>query len=131
MTLDLDEAIAHCHEKAEEQKQKANSINNNGYGLEADQLNEQSNCLECANEHQQLAEWLTELQERREADRWIPVSERLPDNDDFVLVYDNLEMFVAWFSEEHGWCSFDGNFDENTPIIAWKPLPKPYKENDK
>ena len=128
MTFDIDMAIQHCQEKAKELRAEADSLND----CKSDYFNNQkSDCMECANEHEQLAEWLEELKARREADRWIPVSERLPDNDDFVLVCDNLEMFVAWFSEEHGWCSFDGNFDENTPIIAWKPLPEPYKENDK
>lgn len=59
----LDEAITHCKEKAEENRQKA--------GFETDNLrymmsdDERSDCLECAKEHEQLAGWLEELQELR------------------------------------------------------------------
>ena len=112
--MTLDEAITHAREVAKENREMA-----------------VPGCDERAAEHEQLAAWLTELKERREADRWIPVSERLPENDEYVLVYDNSDMFVAWFSKKLGWCSFDGDFDEHTPIIAWKPLPKPYESEDK
>ena len=54
MTLDLDGAISHCHEKAKELRAEAVSQAHN------------PECEECANEHEQLAEWLTELKEARE-----------------------------------------------------------------
>lgn len=63
--LDLDGAIKHAEEKAEELKQKA--------GFETDNLrymmsdSERLDCLECAKEHEQLAEWLKELKAYREA----------------------------------------------------------------
>lgn len=124
MIDNLTEAISHAREVAKERNETAN-LTPTEYG---DYIN---SCRECAKEHEQRAEWLEELAERREADRWIPVTERLPENDEYVLVYDNSDMFVAWFSKEFGWCSFDGNLDEYTPITHWRHLPKAPESEDK
>jgi ankyrin repeat protein len=64
--------------------------------------------------------------------KWIPVSERLPETNDDVLVTDGVDMFVAWCSRKNmwqEWMSSDNNFERNTPIIAWMPLPEPYRED--
>ena len=55
---DLDDAIKHCYEKAAElrAKAKANKLD----------VVEAAECLECAEEHRQLAAWLTELKQLRE-----------------------------------------------------------------
>ena len=56
--MTLDEAIKHCEEKAKEQRIIAkNTSYSDTYILK---------CFECAEEHEQLAEWLKELKERRE-----------------------------------------------------------------
>jgi uncharacterized protein Yka (UPF0111/DUF47 family) len=61
MINNLDEAIKHCEEVAERQETNANSFEN------GDDFNKSliTNCLECAKEHRQLAEWLKELKESR------------------------------------------------------------------
>lgn len=59
--MNLNEAIAHCEEKAEELNQRAESAENNGQYQFSDE------CKECANEHKQLAEWLKELETLRKA----------------------------------------------------------------
>ena len=114
MTFDIDMAIQHCHEKAK--------------GLRAEAVSQAHNpeCEECANEHEQLAEWLEELKARREADRWIPVSERLPEEYGEYLItgrygYVGKDIYNDHFKE----------FNKGNTVIAWKPLPEPYKENDK
>lgn len=68
------------------------------------------------------------------ADKWISVKDNLPDKNDFVLVYDGSDMFVAWYENEgmsEGWHSFDETYDRYTPIIAWRPLPKAPESEDK
>lgn len=53
MINSLDEAIKHCEEVAEENEKNAKSINN---------IYKKS-CLECAEDHRQLAAWLKALKE--------------------------------------------------------------------
>ena len=64
--MTLDEAIKHCLEKAEENDNCANKCEavygeDNGI-IEA--------CRECAADHRQLAEWLTELKEAKRLLKW-------------------------------------------------------------
>lgn len=69
-----------------------------------------------------------------EQTRWIPVSEGFPKHKDILVMDKGEDMFVAWYESEglhEGWHSTDNRFDYDTPIIAWKPLPTPYKEGDK
>lgn len=59
--MTLDEAIKHCEEKAKELREKA-KIYEGQFLWERDA----EDCQECAEEHEQLAEWLTELKAYRE-----------------------------------------------------------------
>lgn len=61
--LDLDSAIQHCEEKAKEQRAKSVRYFNGGYRSQLDG----KSCLKCAEEHKQLAEWLTQLKRIKEA----------------------------------------------------------------
>ena len=54
--LTIDEAIKHCNDKAEELRCDFHTKTNRS---------DRNDCLECAKEHEQLAEWLTELKELR------------------------------------------------------------------
>ena len=56
--MTLDEAIQHCLEVAEQKEQEAK---------EAHVLSGMD-CLECASEHRQLAEWLRELKRYKECE---------------------------------------------------------------
>lgn len=60
MIKSIDEAIQHCEEVAEEQKEKAKRIGE----LIHDEMYDY--CLERAADHRQLAEWLRELQAYRD-----------------------------------------------------------------
>ena len=54
--MTLEQAIQHCKEKAEELTDLALTLDGQQY----------ADCAECASEHHQLAEWLTELKHLRE-----------------------------------------------------------------
>lgn len=59
--MTIDEAIAHAREVANTQRGKSGICLQNG--LECEHF---SDCLKCAREHEQLAEWLEELKTYRE-----------------------------------------------------------------
>ena len=70
---------------------------------------------------------------------WIPVEQRLPENDDFILLsFDNFSIpMIGRYEElEDGGGSFYlGDCDEddtcmanNLFVNAWMPLPKPFRE---
>lgn len=119
--MTLDEAIQHCKERAEEKRKDYERAD--AYNLPSD------GCLKCAEEHDQLASWLEELKDRREADRWIPVSERLPEKEGDYLV----DCKERHFAIEH----FYFSIADRTPywsgmrkVYAWRPLPERYKESE-
>ena len=61
--MTLEEAIKHCEEKAAELRKEADDCKEI-YKEQCEKPNYKSyisNCLECAEEHEQLAEWLKEL----------------------------------------------------------------------
>ena len=67
---------------------------------------------------------------------WIPCSERLPSEDGRYLVcmdweYDNMEV-LRWADGWNCHRDYDGKIHreseiDGADIIAWMPLPKPYK----
>lgn len=73
---------------------------------------------------------LQELVNKAESFEWIPVSERLPEQSlNSVLGWDAYRercCFVQYYNNE--WIL--GNH-ETVKIIAWMPLPEPYKEKEK
>ena len=77
-------------------------------------------CRRCG--HQEI-EW-------EDTGRWIPISERLPENDEMMLVTcraknGNLSVNRAYYMDGcwHGSGSMAG-------VTAWMPLPEPYREED-
>ena len=71
------------------------------------------------------------------AQQWISCNERLPEEDDdyLVTVDDEDARFVAECSYDSifGWGFYSDvgdEFLEISNVIAWQPLPEPYKEGD-
>ena len=65
--MSLDEAIAHAREVAEKQRKDNNNCKyKKQYGCKGCAEYYSKPCIECAREHEQLAEWLEELKELRE-----------------------------------------------------------------
>ncbi|MGN0481591.1 MAG: DUF551 domain-containing protein [Lachnospiraceae bacterium] len=66
---------------------------------------------------------------------WIPCNERLPEDDSICIItvkYPNNETVVdyGWF-DRIGVCWYVGTQAFRTSnIIAWQPLPEPYKERE-
>lgn len=70
---------------------------------------------------------------QRGAVRWIPVSDRLPENDDWVIVTILDEWGdTPWEYTDFGWYLEAGNCwvidaKQRTDVIAWMPLPEPWE----
>ena len=58
---------------------------------------------------------------------WIPVSERLPENGNYLVTMadndckDVRYLEISWFNPITKWSL------GNTDVVAWMPLPEPYK----
>ena len=74
--------------------------------------------------------------------KWIPVSEALPENTEFVLLtirrldksYNQIPFisvgYISW-NQTAWWCAHDGDCDaHNVEVLAWMPLPEPYEEGE-
>ena len=58
--------------------------------------------------------------------KWIPVTERLPEKHGAYLVYDKEEVLMGYYSTfDRDWTGMNGFPLVN--VIAWMPLPEPYK----
>ena len=58
------------------------------------------------------------------AQQWIPCSERLPDNDESVLISNSHGVTKAWWNGRF-WTSIA--VKKYKTVTAWMPLPEPYK----
>ncbi len=77
-------------------------------------------------------ELIDELQEAIEQDEkengWIPVSERLPEDGTYITTLDG--ELVGQEEPFTGMCGIEnGKWDDEDCVIAWMPLPEPYKED--
>lgn len=89
-----------------------------------------------------IEQLLADLEQDEKENGWIPASERLPEEDGRYLVtfksgikicmvgYDSCRRTVLGYPIGHGWYSLGkAQYYAEDSIIAWMPLPKPYKED--
>ena len=80
------------------------------------------------------------IEDQPQVGGWIPVSERLPEDEYGVLVTVNGKhnnttfidaLEIAEYDSTDGWI-VEGYLDWINPdVTAWQPLPEPYKESEK
>ena len=81
--MTINEAIKHEEEVAVQQIEKANALDNIPlFGMSKDDIEEIKECYKCSKEHEQLAEWLKELQAHRYA--WAKLREDIRDEAEFA-----------------------------------------------
>lgn len=70
-----------------------------------------------------------ELRKAREAQRWIPVTERLPEHEDPVLCFiKNGQQDILQFDKfENLWVGMQWKYKRHA-VTHWMPLPEPPKE---
>ena len=106
-----------------------------------DVIEKEINTIPSADLNAEFAEWgKLWFKEELEADRpqgWIPCSERLPSEKDYigdVVIWctDKSIVGVGWYYEStKSWATIDDTFPPILgEVIAWMPLPKPWKGAD-
>lgn len=96
------------------------------------------------NKKQELVNRLAMYEDREDAKdtnvlgKWIPYSEKLPEDESYILVsFENATMpDIARYEENDEGGTFYPGDDEKSYssyglfVNAWMPLPEPYKQND-
>ena len=135
--MTLDEAITHAEDVAKEQDKLSKRYDDaSGYSRSHNddiRTSDAKKCERCAEDHRQLAEWLKELKLLREQTRWIPVSERLPEEGGKYICWfkeqkRDIVTMVAWQPKLRSW-NLTGNM-AYWKVFAWMPLPKTYKPQE-
>jgi len=82
-------------------------------------------------EYWQAGEMAIEALKKQEEDRWVSVTERLPEeNGRYIICYEDTTTFLDYFNGK--WFFPLGKHamacEETGTIVAWRPLPEPFQE---
>lgn len=82
-------------------------------------------------EYWQAGEMAIDALKKQEQERWIPVTERLPEeNGRYIICYEDTTTFLDYFNGK--WFFPLGKHamacEETGTIVAWRPLPEPFQE---
>ncbi len=77
--------------------------------------------------NEEYSKMAKELAELRQQNQWIPVSERLPEPGIYLVTCDDKDYPVKRMRMK-GICFYDHNGIYDGKVLAWMPLPEPYKE---
>lgn len=69
-----------------------------------------------------------EALKKQKTGKWIPCSERKPKQQQQVIITDEGDVLTGYINSLNEWMDFHGNRLKG--VIAWMPLPEPYKENE-
>lgn len=73
-----------------------------------------------------IAECIKAIEEQPKTDMWIPCSERLPEDGFYLCTLDG--ELCGQEEPFTGMCGIEnGVWDEPDCVIAWQPLPEPYR----
>lgn len=128
--MSLDDRIAvHMAISALEQMEKAQSEHNPDDERKIADLHKMVNYLYSRLEQQFIyVDYLIS----RLKQRWIPCSERLPElNSRCVLLYGNDNISCGYYRGNRTFDVDYGDEDVSTMVIAWMPLPEPWKGEKK
>lgn len=65
---------------------------------------------------------------REAAPKWVPCSERLPEKEEYVLLsLVNLDIVIGFRANTEDYWYYGGQYLTHNNVIAWMPLPEPYK----
>ncbi len=99
--------------------------------VKAEERNSEETMLEFALKNQLaiLHDVIGKIKEQPKIEDWIPCSERLPEPETVVLFTNkNGQVGIGRLSEAGNWYISDSDGRFLVSVIAWMPLPEPYKE---
>lgn len=82
-----------------------------------------------------MADWLlangvTFATDNNAGGKWIPVTERLPEDGEFCICFDGrIADVLRWDERKCRWCHYLRAYPK-TSVICWMPLPEPPREGE-